>query len=406
MVTIAEPLSDSPGTTGRGAFRRLGHRIQALLVNTLYQCINGLLHGFAILLWPHPRPKSAERVCVFRIGYIGDIVCALPAIRSVRRAYPNAKLTLLTSPGPAGPGAAELLSGNDWIDELRVYYSADIETLPQRWKLLRELRARRFDVWIDLPNDLSSISRQFRDMLFAWLAGARWGRGWRISSIGLAGQAQSEYLHFTNEVDRTLDVVKRAGIPVAEIDFGLPRLPEVQARIDDLLQVRGLNGCVLVAIAPDAKRSTNRWPPERFAEIGRMLADSNRSIVLIAGGANAKLCEELASQMGSHAHSFAGALSLPESIELLRRCRLLICVDSGVQHLAAAVGTLCISLFSFWQMRGKWHPYGWRNLVLQKWVPCHTCLREVCPNDNRCIKAIGVEEVMQHAEQMLHRQAA
>ncbi|MEK7435597.1 MAG: hypothetical protein AAB150_01790, partial [Pseudomonadota bacterium] len=92
MVTIAEPLSDSPGTTGRGAFRRLGHRIQALLVNALYKGINGLLHGFAILLWPRPRPESAERVCVFRIGYIGDIVCALPAIRGVRRAYPNAKL--------------------------------------------------------------------------------------------------------------------------------------------------------------------------------------------------------------------------------------------------------------------------------------------------------------------------
>lgn len=405
-MTIAETLSDSPGTPGQSAIRRLGHRVQALLVNALYQCINGLLYGFAVLLWPRPRPRSAERVCVFRIGYVGDIVCALPAIRSVRRAYPNAKMTLLTSPGPAGPGAAELLPGNDWIDVLRVYYSADIETLPQRWKLLRELRAQRFDVWIDLPNDLSSISRQFRDMTFARMAGARWARGWRINTIGLAGQAQSEHLHFSNEVDRTLNIVKRAGISVADIDFGLPRLPEVQARVDDLLHMRGLKGDVLVAIAPGAKRSTNHWPPERFAEVGRMLADSNLSIVLIAGGAEAQLCEGLASQMGSHAHSFAGALSLPESIELLRRCRLLICVDSGVQHLAAAVDTPCISMFSFWQMRGKWHPYSSRNVVLQKWVPCHTCLLESCPNDNRCMKAIAVDEVVRHATRMLHRQAA
>jgi asparagine synthase (glutamine-hydrolysing) len=394
-------LSALPGALHHTVLLKFVHQAQALFMTGLYECANGMLHGMALLLWPGRRPGSAERVCVFRIGYIGDIVCALPAIRSVRRAYPNARLTLFTSPGPTGPGAVELLPGNDWIDELRVYYSEDIETLPQRWKLMREMRARRFDVWIELPNNLSSIFRQFRDMMFARMTGVRWARGWRINTIRLAAQAQSEHLRFTGEVDRTLDIVKRAGIPAARIDFGLPRLPGVQARIDELLQTRGLQSNVLVAIAPGAKRSTNHWPAERFAEVGRMLADSNSAVVLIAGGAEAELCEGLASQMGTHAHSFAGELSLPESIELLRRCRLLICVDSGVQHLAAAVGTPCISLFSFWQMRGKWRPYGSRNVVLQKWVPCHTCLLEECPIGNACMKAIEVEEVVRHAAEML-----
>lgn len=380
-MTIAAGQPTASSEWHRTGILRSVHQIEALLVSVLYKCVNALLRGLAILLWPRRRPDSVERVCVFRIGYIGDIVCALPAIRSVRRAYPNAHLTLLTSPGPTGPGAAELLPGNDWIDELRVYYSDDIKTLAQRWKLLRGLRASRFDVWIDLPNDLSSISRQFRDMTFAWMAGARWARGWCINTIRLAAQAQSEHLPFTNEVDRTLAIVRRAGIPITEIDFGLQRLPVVQARIDELLRTKGLQDDVLVAIAPGAKRSTNRWPAERFAEIGRMLADSNSAVVLIAGAAEAELCKGLASQMGTYEHSFAGELSLAESIELLRRCRLLICVDSGVQHLAAAVGTPCISLFSFWQMRGKWHPYGSRNVVLQKWVSCHTCLLEQCPND-------------------------
>ncbi|MBE0612748.1 MAG: asparagine synthase (glutamine-hydrolyzing) [Burkholderiales bacterium] len=379
----------------------LVHRSQALLISALYDCINALLYAVALLLWPRRRPVSAERVCVFRIGYIGDIVCALPAIRSVRRAYPDAQLTLFTSPGPTGPGAAELLPGNDWIDEIRVYYSEDIQSMSGRLKLLRELRARRFDVWIEIPNNLSSISRQFRDMLFTWTVGVRWARGWRINAIRLAAQAQSEYLHFSNEVDRTLDVVRRAGISATEIDFGLPRLPAAQARIDELLLAEGLQSKVLIAIAPGAKRSTNHWPSERFAEVGRILADFNSAVVLIAGGAEAELCTGLASQIGAHAHSFAGELSLSESIELLRRCRLLICVDSGVQHLAAAVGTPCISLFSFWQMRGKWHPYGLQNLVLQKWVPCHTCLLEFCTNDNRCMKAIEVEEVVGFATRML-----
>jgi asparagine synthase (glutamine-hydrolysing) len=391
------------GAPDHSALLKFVHWAQALLVSALYQCVNGLLHAMALMLWPRRRPASAKRVCVFRIGYIGDIICALPAIRSVRRAYPNAQLTLFTSPGPTGPGAAELLPGNDWIDELRVYYSDDIRFLSQRWKLLRELRARRFDVWIELPNNLSPIFRQFRDMLFTWIAGVRWARGWRINTIRLAAQAQSEHLHFSNEVDRTLDIVKRAGIPAAEIDFGLPRLPVVRARIDELLRTKGLQGDVLIAIAPGAKRSTNHWPAERFAEVGRMLSDFNSTVVLIAGHAEADLCEKLASQIGTRARSFAGKLSLPESIELLRRCRLLICVDSGVQHLAAAVGTPCISLFSFWQMRGKWHPYGKKNAVIQKWVPCHTCLLEHCPRNNLCMREISVEDVSRAAQQFLRR---
>ena len=378
------------------------HWMQALLVSALYQWTNGLLRALAILLWPNRRPVSVEQVCVYRIGNIGDIVCALPAIRSVRLAYPNARLMLLTSPGRAGkPGAAELLSGIDWIDELRVYFSDDIVTLSQRWKLLREMRARHFNVWIVLPNNLSPILRQVRDMVFAWIAGARWGRGWRINTVSLASQAQSEHLRFTNEVDRMLDCVKSANIPVSGIDFCLPRSPMVQARIDELLRTRGLQSEVLVAIAPGAKRLTNHWPAGRFAEVGRTLAGPGSAVVLIAGDADAGLCDGLALQMGTHAHSFAGQLSLPESIELLRRCRLLICVDSGVQHLAAAVGTPCISLFSFWQMRGKWHPYGSRNVVLQEWVPCHTCLLAECPNGNACMKAIEVEEVLRHAAGML-----
>ena len=393
-----------PDAMHHSVLPRLFRRGQALLISVLYQCVNGLLHGVALLLWPRRRPVFAERVCVFRIGYIGDIVCALPAIRSVRRAYPNARLTLFTSPGPTGPGAAELLPGNDWIDDLRVYYSGDIRSLSGRWKLLRELRGRQFDVWIEIPNNLSPIFRQFRDMLFTWMAGVGWARGWQINTIRLAAQAQSEHLRFSGEVDRTLDIVKRAGIPVTEIDFGLPRLPGVRARIGELLRTKGLQSEALVAIAPGAKRSTNHWPPERFAEVGRMLAHSDSAVVLIAGGAEAELCEGLASQMGTNAHSFAGELSLPESIELLRRCRLLVCVDSGVQHLAAAVGTPCISLFSFWQMRGKWHPYGKKNVVIQKWVPCHTCLLEHCPRDNLCMREISAGEVSRAAQQFLARE--
>ena len=72
-----------------------------------------------------------------------------------------------------------------------------------------------------------------------------------------------------------------------------------------------------------------------------------------------------------------------------------------MQHLASAVGTPCISIFSAWQMPGKWYPYGEQNVVLRKWVPCHTCLLETCPYDNRCIKLVATDEVIAAADAKL-----
>lgn len=384
---------------------RMLRRAQAAAAKAAYVAINTTLQLAALALWPRARPAYADQVCVYRIGNIGDIVCALPAIASIRRAYPRARLTLLTSPGRRGmPGAADVLACTDVIDDLWVYNTEDIDTFSKRSALLRDVRARSFDVWIDLPNNLTTVSRQFRDMTFARMAGAKWARGWRIDTLNWAAQPQSEYLHFSNEVERTLEVVRSSGVPVSEERFPIACPPGAKARVEELLRAARLQAGRLVAIAPGAKRSTNLWEPGRFVAVGRELARRGHAILLIGGKSEAGLCESLAELIGSDSRSFAGELSVIESVELLRRCNLAVCVDSGVQHLAAAVGTPCVSLFSFWQMRGKWHPYGTLNVVLQKWVPCHTCLLEDCPNGNRCMKDITVDDVTRAAQNFLVRE--
>lgn len=371
-------------------------RLQARTACLAYRRVNGALATMAAALWRQRRPDRAERVCLFRIGSIGDITCALPAMYAVRAAYPAARLTLLTSPGPAErPGAAELHAGLPWIDEIILYHSPDIETFPQRWSLLRSLRERRFDVWVELPNNLSTVWRQVRDMAFTRLLGVRWARGWQIGTLRYAAQAQSEYLHFPNEVERLLGIVDRAGFPTNAGLYGLTLPPGARRAVDDLLGAA--NGTPWVALAPAAKRSTNHWPLERFAEVGRALVDRGHAVVVLGGAGDREICAALAGRIGAGAVSAAGQLSVLESCEALRRAQLLIGVDSGVQHLAAAVGTPCVSLFSFWQMLGKWHPHGAGHRVLQKWVPCHTCLLNECPHENRCMTAITVSDVLDAA---------
>lgn len=373
----------------------LFRRFEARIAFLIYAFINTLLNITRVVMWPRKRPGNAKRICIYRIGNIGDIICAVPAMRAIRRAYPEAHLTLLTSPGKRGmPGAVELLSPADWLDEIIVYHADEINTPAKVLRLAGNLRKRRFDLWFELPADLATLKTSIRNMFFAYAAGARWAAGWQIKTIRWAAQAQSDYLHFENEVDRLLSLVKRYRIPTGQVAFGLPVREVHSLAASGLLRSLGVpKSARLAALAPGAKRSTNRWPPERFVKLGRRFTKRGYRVLVLGAGSEWGLCQTICEGIGSGAHNLAGKTSLLEAAALLAKCALLVGNDSGLQHLASAVNVPCISLFSCWQLRGKWRPYGKGSVILQKRIPCHTCFLEECPYENKCMKAISVEEV-------------
>ncbi|HTW88977.1 MAG TPA: glycosyltransferase family 9 protein [Candidatus Binataceae bacterium] len=364
---------------------------------------DAVLRGLSKCLWPRARPRSPARVCIYRIGNIGDMVCSLPAIHAIRRAYPAAHLTLLTSPGTIGATwAGELLEALKWLDEISVYHSEDIAGWRNLWRLARRMRAARFDVWIELPAALAPFHILVRNLLAARIVGARWAGGWRIATVRIAVRAQSEWLEFDDEVTRLLKILAELGINDDQAVFPLPLADQFRQRADDLLGPTAPADRGLIAIAPGAKRATNRWPEERFAELGRQLTARGFTLVFLGGPAEREQCSRLESQLeAGSAINLAGRCSLPESCAVLARCALLICNDSGVQHLAAAMGTTCLSLFAARDLGLRWRPYGPQHVIIRKWVPCHTCLLEVCPYDNRCIGLIRVDEVISAADPLL-----
>src|SRR6202166_5172220 len=143
-------------------------RQQALAANAIRTSANAILNCVARCAWPRRRPLDAKRVCIYRIGNIGDTACAIPAMYAIRRAYPAAHLTLVTSPGKLGSvGARELLEGVSWIDEIVVYHAEDIATARGRLELVRNLRARKFDVWIELSVVAAPLLTLFRNLIAA-----------------------------------------------------------------------------------------------------------------------------------------------------------------------------------------------------------------------------------------------
>jgi ADP-heptose:LPS heptosyltransferase len=370
--------------------------LQAFVVSALYFLVNSLLRALRVLLWPRRRPSNPLRICIYRIGFIGDTLCALPAINAIRAAYPKAHLTLLTSPVEGKfPGAKELLAGTELVDEIQVYLKNEVTGFRNRLAFMRSIRARNVEMWIELPQDLAGPINQLRNMLIARLAGTHWAYGWGfVSTLKIWVQAQSEFLVFPNQVERLLRIVRKAGISAEEkVLFPVVIGSEERTRVDGLLHLPAqFSG--LIAIAPGAKKKLSLWPVERFITVGQYLVSRGFPVVVLGGTADASICQAVAEGIGGSAINLSGRTSLKESCEILRRCFLLICNDSGVQHLSSAVGTPCISIFSSHDMPGKWYPYGGENIVLRKWIECHTCYLESCPYDNRCVKLIEANEVI------------
>ena len=134
-------------------------KIQLLIVNFWIKWLNFWLKFFQRILFPKLK-KTLQNILIYKIGNIGDIVCAVPSFIAIRRAYPEAKITLLTSPGQEGAiGAKELLMGVWYLDELKVYYAEDIDSWRKKINFIRDLRKEHYDLFIQIPDDLAEIGR-------------------------------------------------------------------------------------------------------------------------------------------------------------------------------------------------------------------------------------------------------
>lgn len=373
--------------------RRHLEKAALTLVRSLYAISNSTIGIFKSLLFPGAQiPGDARRILVYRVGNIGDIICAIPSMHAIRKNFPGAEISLLSSPGRQGAmGARELLQGAGFIDNMIVYYKEEIKSPSGKLKLIDALKKKRFDLFIELPMDLTNLYIELRNIVFAKLIGARHAFGFNIDTIRLFTRLQSKYMNFDNEVERLLGILKKEQLEIGDIESSLPATTEERKPVDNFLI--DLKDKRLIVLNPNAKMQRNRWPVERFAKVGRRVVKNyNAQILIIGARDDHERAEKLKRAIGEGALNVAGRFTLLQTLELIRRSQLLITNDTGTVHMAALAGTPVIGIYSAWQLKGKWFPYGCRNIILRKEPECHTCYRSECRHST-CLKDIDAEEV-------------
>lgn len=333
------------------------------------------------------RRKTPERILVIRLGNLGDLICTLPAFHALRRMYPDAHLTLLTSPTKRGaPGAVEVLKNDTTFDEMIVYYIDESGKPGFLWKLLRQLRALRHDTMVLLNCDRAEFNNASKHLVIAGLSGVRRFAGYQLM--------EWDERH-THTADRHLGRVGQLGTVEMEATPWLhANADEEKVAVELLAPAAGKR---LVAMQCGAKRPNNRWPEERFAEAGRRLvAEQNAVIVLTGSPGEREQNARVAEGIGAGCLDLTGKTNIGELAAVLAQCDTLITNDTGVMHVAAAVDTPCVAIFSGRDIPGLWSPYGAQHTILRKEIECSPCRADECPLYDlpKCVYLIEVDEVV------------
>lgn len=327
-------------------------KIKAYFVCFLYWAVNFLVSVVSFILWPNAI-KSSKKICIYKIGNIGDIIYALPAFHMIRRNFPEAHITLLTSPGKRGMIGAEEIIWNkkDYFDELMAYYTDEIWKGKAPFELIRKIRARSFDLFICLPSEKDTFYRLLRLMLFAKFCRVKKAGGFRVTTLRSFYHVQFENLNFICETERLLKIIRETVALDSESDeFNLPIPVEAKNEALEIIKRNDLAEKSIFAFVPGAKREENRWPIQHFIRLGNMLLkEYPLSKIIILGGQEEKekgevICNNLIDK--SSTVNLAGKTSLWGCAALLNYVAVVISNNTGIMHIAALQNIRTVGIFS------------------------------------------------------------
>jgi ADP-heptose:LPS heptosyltransferase len=299
------------------------------------------------------RPSGAPKILVIRRDNIGDLVCTTPLLRALRAQLPSAHIVVL-----ATRYSAAVLAGNPDIDccysytklKHRAAGESAFGIFWRRIKTILELRRERFD-WILLPGGAQASSLRF----------ARW-----IGANQVLVRGDEDSGAGPHEVEQSCHLLARMGL---RYETPAPRVlapPDELARIGTLIAgALPRRPSRLIGLHISARKPSQRWPAESFAELAVRLADDDTAFLLLwaPGGADSS---EHPGDDGKAARVLELAGDLPivalptrrleDLVAALCLCDAVICGDGGAMHLAAGLGKPIVCLFGQ-SSAARWHPW-------------------------------------------------
>ena len=349
-----------------------------------------LLHGLGMFI---PDNKSGEfrselklgKALFIRIDRIGDLILSTPALKAIKRAFPACELAVLAS-----ASNQSLLINNPYVDRIFVYEKKN--GLGNSNGIIKQLRKYCAELVIDPYADY-----ELKSALISFFSGAKKRLGYagygREIFFNIKVKAAKEKKHF---VDQTLDVLEPLGIATRDRkpDLFLTEEERQWGREWVKENVKGCNR--IVGIHPGAHYESQRWLPERFAELANEVRkDRGTEVIIFGGPGDKRLVATISSMLDKNVVSYVTG-DLRRFAALLSCCHVLACNNSGPLHMAVAINIPTISIMGPTN-KDRWMPVGEIHKVLRADdIPCIGCNLGYCEmKTHECMKSITSSMVLE-----------
>jgi predicted lipopolysaccharide heptosyltransferase III len=337
---------------------------------------------------------SIKRILLIQLGDIGDVVLTIPSIRALKENHPHSRTFVLVR-----RTARELIEGLPWVegvisvDKDKRKFSDEI--IYQKDFLLR-LRKRRFEVAIDLRTGT-------RGAILSMLSGARLrigrhandGRLWRNRLFTHLVKPENEMEQYS--ALHSLNILAPFNVTTKDISPELIVPKEREKRAENIIkEEQVLPDEPLVALHPFSRWGYKEWPGENYVTVIDHLRSRYVVSIIITGSIHEReRVAHIVRKCKTGVYNLAGKTSLGELAAVLKKCSLLIGIDSAPMHIAAAVGTPTVTIFGP-SSPTNWAPRGEQHNTVCKDLPCVPCRQKGCNGSevSRCLDELSAEEVI------------
>ncbi len=330
-------------------------------------------------------PEVVKNILVVSSTAIGDTLLSTPAIRAVRERYPQARIA-----AHFNIKNMELFENNPHIDEIMPYHGG----YKRFFRTIMKFRKHKFDLALIFHGNEPQATPM------AYLSGARF-------IIKMPGTSEYSFLLSNREsvvkwedmghaIEQRLKVAVLIGCNVRDKKMVLPVEEGDKKAVADFMTKEGVkDGDIVIGFQVGASTVRRMWFAERFVELGKrlILAYPDIKIVITGSPAERDYCERIAKGVGEGVVVSAGRLPLKQIPALVKRFKVLVTGDTGIMHIAIAVGTSVVALSAVADYRSTGPYYDFeKHRVIQKWKTCDPCVSKKCKYQ-KCMENISIDEV-------------
>lgn len=326
-----------------------------------------------------------KKALIVAPSWIGDTIMAQPLFARLHAKYPGLQLDAL-----APRWVAPVLQRMDEIaDVVDSPFGHGQLSFKFRWRLARELAVRRYDAVYVLPNSLKSA-------LVPWMACIP-------RRIGFTGESRYGLINVRHTLDkqalplmveRFAQLAEAPGTPLKKPVFH----PKIRSTVEDqrrtLDELKLTQPARVVAFCPGAEYGpAKRWPAAHFAALARMLGEHGYALWLFGSPKDHPVAEEIVALAPGLCRNLCGTTSLGQAVDLLALSDLVVCNDSGLMHVAAALDRPIVALYGS-SSPGFTPPLSDQADILSLNLDCSPCFKRDCPLGHLdCLNKLSPDQV-------------